>query len=101
MSRLAETDFSFQERVEEFDQIAIAKIQRSMLWSMETWGGDRCAGCGLKVKPRCQIDMGGWFENEQGQRTGVFHAFGNACNSSLFFGKCPGENPNWMMEQSE
>lgn len=101
MGKLSNRDFEFQEYCDRLDKQVLKKIRGSMLWSMNTWGGDRCAGCGLKVKPRCQLDLGGWFENEQGQKTGVFHAYGNACDSRLFFGQCPGENDNWMMEVSE
>ena len=101
MSKLATDDCILQERLEKLDQDVLKRIRKSMLWSMNTWGGERCSDCGLKVLPRCQTDLGGWTENEQGQKTGVFHAYGRACDSRWFFGKCPGENSNWMMEEAD
>ncbi len=101
MSKLATLDSRFQEYLEECDRKVLKRVQASMLWSMNTWGGSRCAGCGLEVSPRCQLDLGGWLQNENGQKTGVFHAYGNACDSRLFFGQCPGENPGWMIEASK
>lgn len=100
MSKLSDKDFERQEYFEFLDKKTLAAIDKSMLWSMNTWGGDRCSECGLVVPPRCQSDLGGWFENRHGQKIGSFQAYGKACDSELFFGVCPGENPNWMMEES-
>lgn len=70
-----------RERLRELDAIAKIAIHRSMLWSMATYGGDRCPGCGTTCRPHHLVNLSGNY-------VGVFiEAFGNACE----FVKCPGE----------
>lgn len=80
-----------QHRKNQLDALALKRIRANMLWSMETWGGSRCGGCGVKVRPHWLINYSGKFGN------GWITAFGYACHKT----KCPGENTNWAMEEAE
>jgi hypothetical protein len=101
MSKFSDADFERQEYFDFLDQKTLAKIYKSMIWSTETWGGDRCIECGLIVPPRCQSNLSGWYENNHERKTGFFQAYNKACDSNLFFGTCPGENPSWMIEYTD
>ncbi len=80
-----------QQRKNLLDVIALKKIQSNMLWSMETWGGTRCGGCGVKVRPHWLVNLSGPVGS------GWITAFGYACDRT----KCPGENPDWPMIEAE
>jgi hypothetical protein len=67
------------------DAIALRRISENMLWSMATWNGVRCPGCGIKVRPSWLTNLSGRWGN------GWITGFGSACHKT----KCPGENPNW------
>lgn len=65
----------------QLDSIAKIAIHRSMLWSMATWGGTRCPGCGTTCRPHHLVNLSGNYG-------GVFvEAFESACEDV----KCPGE----------
>lgn len=34
---------------EYLNRLAFSKINKNILWSIHTWGGTRCAGCGIRV----------------------------------------------------
>jgi hypothetical protein len=86
---------------QELDRITKIKIQNSMIWSMNTWGGDRCSACGLEVRPCVQQNWSNTWLDDNGKWVGHITANGPACASDLFeeLGYvCPGENMNWMEE---
>jgi ribosomal protein L32 len=65
----------------QLDAIALKAIKRSMLWSMSTWHGTRCPGCGTNCRPHHLADLSGNYG-------GMFiEAFTSACE----YVKCPGE----------
>lgn len=70
------------------DKIALAMIRANMLWSMETWGGTRCGGCGKKARPHWLLNYSGYYGNAW------VTAFGYICHKT----KCPGEDPEWMIK---
>ena len=89
--------------LKELDNLIQEKIKRSMIWSMNTWGGSRCSACGLEVRSCVQQDWSNTLVDENGKWAGHITATGPACASNLFeeLGyTCPGENMNWMEEVS-
>lgn len=38
------------------DKESSAQINRSYMWSADTWGGTRCPGCGVAVRPHWLVD---------------------------------------------
>lgn len=69
------------------DTIAKAKIHENMIWSMNTWGGTRCPGCGLNCRPHHLTDLSNFLVNENNKVIGHYTAHGNACD----FVDCKGE----------
>lgn len=79
------------------DAIALKKICANYLWSMETWGGTRCGGCGKEVRPHWLTNLSGPLNVDES--IGWITAFGYTCHKGQV--KCPGKNPNWMFEIKE
>lgn len=70
----------------QLDIIAAGHISGSMLWSMASWSGSRCPGCGLTCRPHHLANLSG---NIGGSGTAAIfiEAFDGACK----FIKCKGE----------
>lgn len=86
------------------DILMLNKLKHSYNKSMASWGGTRCPGCGKSIRPAYLLgtDYSEFIYqgSEEGfKRTGRISAFGNACDSLLFKGKCPGINYNWLSKQ--
>ena len=82
--------------------LMLNKLKHSYEQSMASWGGRRCPGCGISIRPAHLLgtDYSTFIYQDFGEglkRTGHISAFGNACDSSLFKGKCPGINYNWSL----
>jgi hypothetical protein len=80
-----------QRRKNDLDAFTLKKIGKNILWSMATWNGSRCPGCGIKVRPHWLVNYSGSFLG------GWMTAFGSACRRT----KCPGENPDWETQIKE
>lgn len=79
-------------RLRALDQEVLGRIRKSYLWSMGTWGGTRCGGCGVQVRPHWLCDLSGFLVDENNKVTGHVTAFDTACK---YVKKCPGER-DWM-----
>lgn len=73
-------------RLRALDLIAAAAIKKSMLWSMSTYGGSRCPGCGLTCRTHHLADLSGNIGGS-GKDAIFIEAFEGACA----FIKCKGE----------
>lgn len=74
------------------DEQALTRIRKSFSWSMETWGGTRCGGCGIPVRPHWLCNLSSFVTDDQGRVVGHITAFGWACD---YIKNCPGER-EWM-----
>lgn len=99
MSQLARLDQDFAEMLDIFDRKALERVNRSYMWSTNTWGGHRCGGCGLEVRPCTQLDLDYSGPLMRGdQIVGHIDGHGYACHSDLFKDlgyQCPGEDLDW------
>lgn len=68
------------------DREVLKRIHRNYLWSMDTWGGTRCADCGVAVRPH-------WLCNYTASGPG-FHIDGHGIDCSKV-GNCKGPC-DWM-----
>jgi hypothetical protein len=80
-----------KEHKRNLDIIAKAKIQESMIWSMDTWGGTRCPGCGLNCRPHHLTNLSNFLVNENNKVIGHYTAYGDACS----YIKCKGLKEWW------
>ncbi len=80
----------FWEKMNELDKEAYRLINRSFNASAETWGGTRCPGCGIPVRPSWVTP---W--TISGPRVWM-HGVTAACQGlGKDFVKCPGER-DWQ-----
>ena len=63
------------------DTIALARINASYSAATQTWGGTRCPGCGIGVRPHWVVP---WSRRVGG---GIMHGQTTACDRV----RCPGE----------
>lgn len=87
-----------REYMSRLDKINEAKIDKSFGMSMSTWGGNRCSGCGIQVRPAHLTDkrlgepLGhGWLVKD-GKTVGHISFSPTACD----WINCPGEVDDWM-----
>lgn len=87
-----------REYMSRLDKIAQAKIDRSFMSSMATWGGTRCSGCGIQVRPahltdkRLRQPLGHAWIVGDGKVVGTATFSPTACD----WISCPGEVDNWI-----
>lgn len=90
-----------KEELRVLDNYVLNKLKHNYTLSMSSWGGTKCPGCGINIRPAYLADIdysGSIYEKIEDGRyrvTGHISAYGNACDSSYFKGKCPGER-DWM-----
>jgi hypothetical protein len=80
------------------DRYVLARIDKSYMWSSCSWGGSRCPGCGKKIRPHLLMNYSNcyWTKGDDGKiHPAWLTAYGYACDSIFFKGKCPGINENW------
>ena len=79
-----------KQRLRELDAIAKIRIHRNYNLSQTSWGGTRCPGCGITIRPCLLIDadLSGTLVNEKGKWVGHISAYRLPCKKVK---KCPGE----------
>lgn len=82
------TRYIERKRLQELDAIALQKIQASFGWSMDTWGGSRCPGCGLGVRPHWLENLSHSWYSDDGKFQGHITAYRTACHKIK---NCPGK----------
>ena len=84
-------------RYDRLDDAALIKIRRSLIYSEASYGGTRCPGCGISVRPH-------WvepFTARIGGATILIHGQPNACDGAgAKFINCPGER-SWHDQEDE
>lgn len=85
-----------KQRLRELDGIAKKQIHRSYNLFMASWGGTRCPGCGINIRPRqlLNADFSGTLVDEYGNWTGHISGYLLPCKKVK---KCPGER-NWFCQ---
>ena len=74
-------------RLRALDAKVLQAIRGNIMWSMSTWSGTRCPGCGIPVRPHWLTDNSGELIMS-GQVVGFIDGFGAACD---YVKNCPGE----------
>ena len=79
-----------KQRLRELDAIASKQIHRSFNLSMDSWGGTRCPGCGINIRPHqlLDADFSGTLVDEHGRWAGHISGHSLPCDKVK---KCPGE----------
>ena len=79
-----------KQRLRALDAIAKKQIHRSYNLFMASWGGTRCPGCGINIRPRqlLNADFSGTLVDEQGKWAGHISGYSLPCKNVK---KCPGE----------
>ena len=82
--------YQLKQRLRELDSIAKKQIYRSYNLFMASWGGTRCPGCGIDIRPYQLLgaDFSGTLVDEQGRWAGHISGHFLPCKKVK---KCPGE----------
>lgn len=81
---------ALSQHLKKLDDLALQEIHKSMMWSIDTFGGHRCSLCGQAVRPHWQINLSRF------TKYGHLTAFGISDKH-----KCPGEKENWMSKAAD
>lgn len=76
------------------DKIAQKQICRSYNLSAASWGGTRCPGCGINIRPYqlLDADFSSTLVDEHGKWAGHISGYSLPCDNVK---KCPGERDWW------
>jgi hypothetical protein len=79
-----------KQRLRELDAVAKKQIHRSYNLFMDSWGGTRCPGCGINIRPHqlLDTDFSGTGVDERGKLTVHISGYLLPCENVT---KCPGE----------
>jgi hypothetical protein len=88
--------YQLKQRLRELDSIAKNQIYRNYNLFMASWGGTRCPGCGIDIRPYQLLgaDFSGTLVDEYGNWTGHISGYLLPCKKVK---KCPGER-NWFCQ---
>lgn len=80
---------ALKQQLRRLDEIAKKRIHQNYNLFFASWGGTRCPGCGITIRPHKLIgcDFSGCFTVD-GKTTGHISGFTYPCNKVK---KCPGE----------
>lgn len=86
-------------QLQKLDRQIKARINRSYIAAMETWGATRCPDCGIQVRPHWLVYPGEGQIIEDGKVIG-FITMGvlPPCDRAK---ECKGETPNWEIKASD
>lgn len=90
--KLRRNGYKRKKMLQELDQVVLKRIKKSYNFSISTWGGTRCPGCGMHVRPAYLDNYDAHFYDPETKKwCGHMHGVINACESKYFKSKCPGE----------
>lgn len=81
-------------QLRKLDSIALKQIRNSYNLCANSWGGTRCPGCGINIRPYQLLgtDFSGTLVDEHGNWTGHISGYLLPCKKVK---KCPGER-DWL-----
>jgi hypothetical protein len=82
-----------KKQLRELDAIAKKQINNNYNLAASSWGGNRCPGCGITIRPHYLLnaDISCTWADENGRWAGHISAYKLPCKNVK---KCPGER-NW------